>query len=510
MEDKIVKALIYENKTVLSESAEQPIDIDFTLPEYYPDVSRILKCCAVARISSKGTNGTSVTCEGTVTVTVIYADNDNMLNSYEYQYSFSKNFETQGFDGNICLCARAATDYINCRAVTARKIDVHGAVSITVTATERAAFEAISDIDSPDVEIMRKTVSAYMPMFCGEKSLIIEEETEIGAGAKDVNCIIRYDGTATVKESKLLAGKAVVKGELGINLLYCNDDGEIVTLREDIPLSGIIETDSTGEDCGLDVTAEIAALEIKPKSDADGRPRGFSINAKVLLCVKTFCNNEVTLLLDAYSRKYETAVTKGELNINRIADNINETFAVKGTLPFEEGQIAKVTDLWCNIKSTSSRFEDGAFVADGIIAVSMIVEDADGVPAFYEREIPFNYRYAVSNCCDSLFAEPQITVQSCSYTLTADSNVDVRADIGVNAAVYERERLNPVVDITVDEERPAHRCLECAMVVYFASAGESIWDIASKYLADIDEVKRINETEDDVLKTDKTLLIPVC
>ena len=102
MEQKNLKTSVFSLDTVFSESAEQPIDIDFTLPDYYADISKILKCRAVSRISSKSINGGGISVEGCVTVTVIYCGIDNCISSYEYQYPFSKSFDA-GLNTDGCL-----------------------------------------------------------------------------------------------------------------------------------------------------------------------------------------------------------------------------------------------------------------------------------------------------------------------------------------------------------------------------------------------------------------------
>ena len=77
MEHKNLKTNVFSLETVFNDSAELPLDVDFTLPDYYQDVSKILKCRAVPRIASKSISGSNVSVEGTVTVTVIYCSEDN-------------------------------------------------------------------------------------------------------------------------------------------------------------------------------------------------------------------------------------------------------------------------------------------------------------------------------------------------------------------------------------------------------------------------------------------------
>ena len=82
MEEKILKTDVFVNDTVFNESTEQPIDVDFTLPDFCPDISKIFKCRAVSRISSKSMNGKNITADGAVSITVLYCGADGQLCSY--------------------------------------------------------------------------------------------------------------------------------------------------------------------------------------------------------------------------------------------------------------------------------------------------------------------------------------------------------------------------------------------------------------------------------------------
>ena len=200
MEEKKLKTPVFAMETVFNDSAEIPIDIDFTLPDYCPDVAKILKCRAVSRIVSKSVGGRSVTVDGCVTITVMYADNDARLCSYEYQYPFNKIFETGIDTDGTVLRAGTRTEYINCRAVTGRKIDIHGAAGVFINLCQRKCTEVISDIDDKNIELLRGSAPATSPMGMSEKYIIIEEDIEVGQGQPAIQSVLRYDVAAAVKE----------------------------------------------------------------------------------------------------------------------------------------------------------------------------------------------------------------------------------------------------------------------------------------------------------------------
>ena len=47
------------------------------------------------------------------------------------------------------------------------------------------------------------------------------------------------------------------------------------------------------------------------------------------------------------------------------------------------------------------------------------------------------------------------------------------------------------------------------MIIYFPSENDSVWDIAKKYNASVEEIMRINELENDTIPNGKTILVPM-
>lgn len=508
MEQKNIKTNVFSLDTVFNETAEQPIDADFTLPDYYPDISKILKCRAVSRISSKSLNGNNISVGGCVTVTVIYCGEDNALNSYEYQYPFSKNFDTGNSTDGAYLNANVKCEYINCRAVTSRKIDIHGAVGIYVTLNRRKLTEVISDVDDTDIELMRGQIPATVPMGCSEKYLSIEEEIELGQGQPDIRCIVRYDASASIGDSKILASKAVVKGEMNVKILYLPENSSVQTVRYTIPFSQILEIDGINDNCNCDSKVYIAQLEIKPRISATGESRSFTVCTKLLITCECFCNSDVAVILDAYSRKFEADIVKNEVCFNKICENINETFNCKKTVDISDGAISEILDTWCDVKTESVRFSDGVITVGGVITAYIIVVNTDGVPSFCEKTFDFEYTHPLKAETQNFNCTPEITVSGSNYTLTGETSIELRVDLNISAAVYTCNKIPLIVNIALSNE-PVKKERKCAMTLYFASAGESVWDISKHYLADVEEVKKINEITDCVLNTDSVVLVPI-
>lgn len=509
MENKCLKTSVRVNDTVFSTTAEQAIDVDFTLPDYCNDISKIFKCQAVPRIASKGINGKTITVEGSVSITIIYCDDDGVLSSYEYQYPFSKSIEASKDLDGADLCCKTRIDYINCRAVTGRKVDIHGAAGLFIKAVRRKNCEVVSDYDDNSIELRRGTAPATIPMGYSEKYLLIEDEIRAGGGQPPVKCIIRNDAAAIVKETKIINDKAVVKGELTVCLVYCPEGGAALqSVKSVIPFSQIIEVDGITDSCTCDTKADIAYCEIKPKTQNSTDCKSFSITAKLLLTVEAYCSSEIAVVLDAFSRKFEADIKRNKICFENITHNVSEIYHCKKTVELEDS-IASVVDLWSNVGGFTTKFESCDMIISGTLNAGMIICNENNISLYCEKPVEFEYRYPVECSGGVLHSEPQLEVVSCAYTITSANNIELRIDLKVNAAVYERKDISLISEMEVDQSRPTLVKNSSAMTVYFASNNECIWDIARIYNASVEEIMKINGLEGEELSGGRMLIVPV-
>ncbi|MBQ6825124.1 MAG: DUF3794 domain-containing protein [Clostridia bacterium] len=509
MEEKVLKTSVYVNENLVNELLEVPIDVDFTLPDYCGDISKIFKCKAVPRILSKAVNAKSITIDGVVCITIIYCDKDGKLSSFEYQYPFNKTTEVSVDISSANLCCKIKTEYINCRAVTGRKVDIHGAVGITVKAFKRKCTDIISDFDDDSVELKRGVTPATVPMGYAEKYLIIEEDIRIGQGKPSVKSILRCDTAASVKETKVINGKAVVKGDMTVNILYCGEETDTPQcIKTVIPFSQIIDIIGITDECKCETKAEISFCEIKPKMSVSGENKGFTLNAKILLSSNSYCGNDIAVITDAFSKKYSADIKKDKVCFEKIALNVNENYTCKKTVNLDN-DITSMVDLWCSVMPSTTKFESGDMTVSSSVLACMIVLNEEGNAQYVEKPIEFEYLYKTEMDTSGFYSDPQIEIVSASYTIVSANSVEIVCELSINASVYEKNEIMLISEMTVNHEKPIQKNTDIALTVYFANEGEDIWDIARNYNSSVDEIMNINNLETDILPNNKMLLVPM-
>ena len=98
MQINVITQSVGVEETLGACTAEQPIDADITLPDYCPDIRRVLKCLVTPRITAVQTAGDRATADGSAGVCVIYTDEQGNVCCFEQTYPFSKYAELKGAD----------------------------------------------------------------------------------------------------------------------------------------------------------------------------------------------------------------------------------------------------------------------------------------------------------------------------------------------------------------------------------------------------------------------------
>ena len=509
MQQKCLKSDIYINENYFCDSLEQAIDVDFTLPDFCPDISKIFKCHAVPRILAKSINGNGITIDGNVIITILYCDKDNNFCSYEYVYPFSKTMECS-FDISGCNAfAKIKCDYINCRAVTGRKIDIHGAVGIFLKVFKRKCREVVCDIDDPQVEIKRMTTPATTPMGYAEKYLLIEEDLPIGNGQPSIQNVIKTNSSVSIFETKIINDKTVVKGEMAVCVLYCPENGSAPQIvKTKLPFSQIVDIEGITDNCQCECKAEICAIDVKPKLTSNGEVRCFSINAKLMLSCEAYCKKDILIIEDAFSRRFEAEIKRNKVPLNYITDTVQEGFNCKKNVELDFN-INNVVDLWCSVQNCHTKFETDKMVIYGTLLADMIICDENNIPLYVEKPIDFEYKYPFKGGKGIAYCEPEIEVLSCGFTIISSTNIELLVELGINASIYEKREISVVSDLCINEDKILKRSDDTAMVIYYNCENESIWNIAQKFSASVEEINLVNNIEKGENLKSGMLLIPL-
>lgn len=273
-----------------------------------------------------------LTLEGYLRCTVFYQGEDGAgLCQTEQKLPFTKQLEVPELPAaSWTALVEGQTEYLNCRAVNPHRIEVRGAFGLIVTLRTQSPAEVITALADGGIEQRLQTLTGVRSAAVLEKLVTVEGELVF---AKRPAAILDITGTASVREIKLLSGKAVVKGEIRA-LCAWRAEGETALQSQAaaLPFNQVVDLDGVTEDCRC-----LCVLEPVGFTLAEGEQDAASqLTVNVMMHLHAWRPFQLQTVADAFSTQFETAITPQELAVEQLACTLNETAAATASGPLPD------------------------------------------------------------------------------------------------------------------------------------------------------------------------------
>ena len=505
---QVVTKAIAVCDTVFDDCDERPVDSDFVLPDYCPDIAAMLKCTLEPVIQNKQLSGDRVSADGVAFLRVLYLDEERKcVRSCEFNKPFTSTFILKSSVENPCISLTAKTDYVNCRATSPRSLDVHGAFSVRLQVTAEGGSEVVTAVRGEGLYTRTRPVSYTVPVAFSEKQFTVSEVLELGQGMPEAEMLVRCEAVPVLEDCKLMTNKAIVKGELRLKNLYISnpETGTSQVARHEIPFSQIVDVDGLNDEWICDVELETLMSDVHISVNQTGESRLLSVNVKLCARIQCYRTGTSEVVTDAYSIRCPLHMDVRPLQAEHLLDITRSTCVVKQTLDLPPDGVSEVVDLWCEAAAVAERCENGKAVVDGRLLIAMLARDSSGIIAYYERTGDFSLEF--DEHCDRM--PTRLTVIGADANMMGANQMEIKVELAVSRRCMMSESCQAVCSLEEDENG-AFPTTDAALKIYYARGGESLWEIAKSCHTSMESVMEENGLTADVLKDDTMLLVPLC
>ncbi len=512
MEYNIKKEPLSACETVFDGLVEQPVDLDFSLPDYCPDVKKILKCQICPQINSRDISGDKLYIEGNANISLMYLDEEKMsIRCCEHSSPFSTSINLKTSVQEAIVFTKTKTEYVNCRAVTPRRLDIHGAFSICAKVKCRKEKELVCDIEGDSIEKNKVTTKCNHVMGLGQQYFNITEVIDKGSRQPNVEYILKSSVNVELQDYKTLQNKVMLNAVANIKVVYISDIeySTIDALEHTIPISQVLDIEGVEDNCACDINLEVLNHEISIRPSESDDVNLLSFECKIGASAVAFEEKDTEILSDVYSVNYESEPKYEKVVLTNLADKLDETCAIKSTIELNEDELSGLIDSGGDLTSVKCFLKEGKIIFEGKINTCILAKDVEDIPVYFERLVEFTYEYTLDNVDAPVLCEENIQLKFCECRLVGKNSIEVTAELKLGALIFVESTHMSITDIFVDEEKPREKDQKAALTLYYADEGEKLWDIARKYCTSVEKIKLENELEDEKLHGRTMLFIPM-
>ncbi|MCI9449077.1 MAG: hypothetical protein HFE30_02335 [Clostridiales bacterium] len=463
---------------------------EFTLPDYMPEVRRIVSCTAQVLPENKYLESSEVSLSGLAAYTVLYVGEDGELVSAPLNSEYSVRIPCQNCDmsdlGVGDIGSHTVLENVTCRATGPRRLSLTGRMRSRIFAAgaeemrEKTVLGAgsggdVTAADEMSLERHKRRVECSAPAFASVTGSASGELRE-REGTKVISC----GGSVSVSDVHFDGDAAVIRGDAYAEFLLVSSDGEYSSSRVKAPFEERVSPDfhrriPDGAARSAAAFARCAAVSI---NGGDGGVFLWELEYDIDALISATYGVEVTD--DAYSTSYDSSIVYNDCDVLLCLKNTNSHLSVSGSKQVAYGEGRSISHV--SGRAALDRYDiqpDGKIVLSGSCTVTVTV---GGEGEFSCEEIVIPVRYE----CDGARFELGVPSAICDISMIyADARLDggrlsVDAELGISLSASLSQKTRLVGEVLLDKNSPLDVKGSCVKI-YYPYENEDIWDIGKKY-----------------------------
>lgn len=499
--------------------ASKEIAAEYNLPDYLPDINRLLKVSAEITEESRYLSGDTLEYDGKLRFSVLYATSDGRLKNATFDTDFSGNTSILGTAGDCDIHFTPAVESVSCRLQNPRRLTAKAKLSgdvsvIARTPTAPMISGRLTTEEENALQYRTETVRTTAEADAEELGASVSEDIELDASMTAMEDVIAVELTPFVSDARVTDGKVTYKGEVMANILYLAKgdatEGEAtppryVSFVRSIPVSGEILSDALCEGAVPTVSIRIDNTEFRPRENAFGENRTVEIDFDYSVFVHTYCCEENEVVTDMYSVDYESTEEREPLAYETVLYGRAFNFSVGGSTARDDKDFDMIVGSSANAVVESAEKEGNKLIFNGHADVSVILTNGAGVYQSRSFAVPFRAETDGAKTPEAIRILSEAFVMSDAVRMD-DGNLYADLEILIPYVLFERHTTDTVRQSAVYKDKPTVSAVDASLTLYYPTAGEPLWDIAKKYRTTVSALQAANGTVGDTASS--VMVIP--
>ncbi|MBQ9746510.1 MAG: DUF3794 domain-containing protein [Clostridia bacterium] len=472
----------------IKKTDSRDISAEYTLPDYLPDITRLLRVSAKAEHPEVYCSADAVDYDGKIIWGIVYATADGEIRCAVFDADYSGSVSAGDAEFSTAHVETSAEN-ANCRLSGPRKLTLRcklfAAMSIYPL---RACEPAIAGKNAPDAEqklqYQKKLLEFTKESRAEEKNTPVSEDMEIDPGMPPIERIVFVNLCPAAVEARISGGKITYSGALTAEVLYESTGEEggrrYVSFSREVPVSGALETGGAAEDAFTLCDIEATNITYRPQTNELGETKTVELDFDYSVYFRIFEKNTCEITTDMYSLLYENTNEKVSFryNVPEAHKIFNFSFGDSAECD-EEGFENVVFASAC--ASLGSTGKSGSKTAvSGTVAFNVILAGGEG--AFVGKTFSFPFKAETdAGKYPELFSHVSNIHTSGASVRAVGGKIYCDCEITVCLALFGEKEAEALHASTIHTDRPVTPLSGADIVLYYPTRGETLWSVAKKY-----------------------------
>ncbi len=500
-------------KKVISSKVDKDLEFDSPLPEYCPDIARIIKVdCTPFAESCEVADG-KVTVTGKAVYDVLYeTDYKNRLRCCNFTQEFSQSIPIPRNDAeNITAFCDIVCEKINCKLLSPRRLVIKSILNAHFEIEGETAIKALSVNEDKETFFRKKTVGFDGRTVLHEGNYKFGDSLPLAQSEKSIGEIVCGNITLQSPQVTLSPGRAEIKSSASVHVLCEEEDseGKYYMSVKTLPINIEYTNDAIEDYKNISVTLEPSDAEFSPELDQYGESRVIKTAFAVKMCMKINEPKAYTVAEDMFEKEFDSIPVIATATLPHLMSKNETSFSAEAKLsPMTPKPDTLLDSSARDYGSTVETNEDGITV-NGVFIVTLLADTAEGMQSF-DHSIPYRQFIPLELPDGKINVVADTMPIEVISTLHSDGSATVRVIATAHVYIYTESEEAFISEVTKRTARQIPN--ESSMLIYcFPQKDEDLWSIAKLYRTDPESIISANPSRFDnmgtLLESGKPILI---
>ena len=467
---------------IIRRDINSDVSEDFTLPDYYPEIRKVLYARESLLAPAKFVGGNKIDVNGVIDYDLVYVSGDGRLCSapFSAEYSFSLPLENMSdfeISEGFSVMAHTVAESSSVRVSAPRRLQIRSHLRTSVGVWGKVlCSEKVSGLEEGESFERLEDSVGVIELVC-ESSDVISVQDEYRLASADSRVALAQS-SVVIGNVRVDDDVAKISGEILIKLLaICDGTGDVERILRKIPFDAETDLD------GIDMTE-------KPLCRVSGNVTDLSveveegiamIEANLVLELCGVSEHTVGCTKDVYSTQRECECEMRSYELPRILCNKNASISQSDRISVSEAGIpedAEIVDVCAVAVAEKAERTDSGYAVRGSCRYNLIML-RDGEYTSAEIRVPFKYdtdafdeSYGEIDSYDAVASVSNARGRRDGEYINLDSEISLACSMWGKDSVEILERADFGAPI---EKRVG------TIVVCYPQSDDTLWSIAKRY-----------------------------
>lgn len=451
---------------------------EYTLPEYFPEIRKLLHVEPVIMPPTKYVNSSAAQVSGTADFRILYVGADGGLYSApaSSEYSLSIPIETPENMGSVSefeMACSICPESISYRVTGPRRVSIRCRLRCAILVLGKILLceDMIGDVDL--LSVYKKRESCATAELSASVSDLFEIEYEISPIPEGTR-IFDADAKIFIENTRLDKDVINCRGDVILRVIGVDENtGEYMNLSKKIPFERSVEIDAPQGESLVNTRGIASELRVEVEEGRAICKIGVMLEA---LCV---ASRDAEYTADVYSSERECQIELREYESAAVLLCKNANITLSERLSGEDIGIpsdARILTSFGNARLDSCKKEDDKYIFDGNARFSVISQQES---EYLCTELNLPFRYETDGAFEGDVSSFGGAADVVSMRVSNDgTSFGIDAEIALCAHCIGRKNISAVVEAEFSDavEKDAN-----ALIVCYPSRDDTLWTVAKRY-----------------------------